>query len=104
LEAVKVVEVAITANARLAVAGEADITLMVGGAVQVTPAGRVVGQTTVTEPVNPPAGVTVIVELALAPVDELNVTGVEVTENVPELVIVKFTAVELLALKLASPL
>ena len=83
LEAVKVVDVAVTARASVPVALPFAGGVIGAGAVQVTPAGKVVGQTTVTGELNPFTEVTVIVEFTLAPVVEFKVTGVEDTVNVP---------------------
>jgi hypothetical protein len=78
-----VVEVVVTAKASIPVALPFAGGVIAAGAVQVTPAGRVVGQTTVTGELNPPLDVTVIVEFTLAPVAELMVTGVELTVKDP---------------------
>jgi hypothetical protein len=81
LEAVRLDDVAVTAKASCPVALPFAGGVMAAGAVQVIPAGKVVGQTTVTAELKPFCEVTVIVELTLAPVIELKVTGVELTVN-----------------------
>jgi hypothetical protein len=83
LEAVRDVDVAVTARASIPVALPFAGGVIAAGAVQVTPGGKVVGQATVTAELKPLTEVTVIVEFTLAPVAELKVTGVEATVNVP---------------------
>jgi hypothetical protein len=79
LNAESVVEVASTWQFNVPVTAEAPVTLMAKGEFgQVTPGGREAAvAVTVTVPVKPLLGVTVMVEPAAAPVDELSVTGVE---------------------------
>ena len=77
-EAESVVEVAVTEQVSVPEAAPAPVTLMAGGAVQISPGGRfaVAGTITVTEPVKPPLGVTVTVVGTDAPVVELKGSGV----------------------------
>jgi len=65
------------------VAAAALVTLIASGfGAQVTPGGKAVpAQVTLTLPVNPPLGVTVMVEEELAPA--VTTTGVAVTVKVP---------------------
>jgi hypothetical protein len=83
LEAVKAVDVAVTARASIPVALPLAGGVIAAGAVQVTPGGKVVGQATVTAELKPLTEVTVTVEFTLAPVVELKVTGDEATVNAP---------------------
>src|SRR6266516_5806612 len=66
-EADKPIEGAATATVKLPVTAAVPVTLIAKGfGMQVTPEGRpVAGQVTFTLPVNPPVGVTVIVEVPL---------------------------------------
>jgi hypothetical protein len=79
LEAVKVVEVAVTWQFNVPVAVPFAGGVIGAGAVHVTPAGRLAGRLTVTGELNPLLDVTVIVDPAVAPVAEFNVSGVELT-------------------------
>ena len=64
------------------VTGITPVTVMVKGEFgQVTPGGKVPA-VTMTDPVKPPLGVTVIVEAADAPVAETKIRGVELTVKV----------------------
>jgi hypothetical protein len=81
-EAVKAVDVAVTARASIPAALPLAGGVIAAGAVQVRPGGKVVGHATVTAALKPLTEVTVIVEFTLAPVAELKVTGVEDTVNV----------------------
>jgi hypothetical protein len=77
LEAVKAVEVAVTAHISGIATAAALVTLMFNGdGVQVTPGGReaAVG-VTATTPRKPPVGVTVTVSVAAAPLVELSTKG-----------------------------
>ncbi len=78
-------DVAVTEQPNVPVTAVAAVTLMFSGeGVHVTPAGKLAAVgVTATVPVNPPAGVTVIVEFWLAPVAEINVSGVEATVKLP---------------------
>jgi hypothetical protein len=77
LEAVKVVDVAVTMHMSALLTGEADVTLIFSGdGVHVTPGGKLAAVgVTATVPVNPPVGVTVTVSAAAAPVAELRTKG-----------------------------
>jgi hypothetical protein len=75
LEAVNVVEVAVTMHINWLATAVADTTLMFSGdGVQLMPGGSVAA-VTATTPVNPPAGVTVTVNGTAAPVAELSTKG-----------------------------
>jgi hypothetical protein len=81
-----------TATVSCPVAGAAPVTMMVSGlGVQVTPGGSPVLPhiTCKAVLVKPPAGVTVIVEAALAPA--VTVTGVPVTVKLPTVPVVTLT-------------
>ncbi len=100
--AVREEEGAATATVNCGDTGDALTMLTTSGfGEQVTPGGGV-GHVTFTMPVNPPAGVTVIVEVPLLPA--VTVAAVPETVKVPVVVRVKVTGAEVLALKLASPL
>jgi len=90
LEAVKVVDVAVTWQFKVPMTAEAPVTLIVNGEFgQVTPGGSVAAVAVITTlPVNPPLGVTVMVDAAIAPDVELSVSGVEVTATEPAAVTV----------------
>jgi hypothetical protein len=77
LEAVSVVDVAVTMHINWLVAGLADVTLTFRGeGVQLTPGGRLAAVgVTATVPVNPPVGVTATVSAAAAPDVELRTNG-----------------------------
>jgi len=77
LEAVRVVEAAVTEHISWPVAAVTPVTVMFSGdGVQVTPGGKVAAVgVTATMPVNPPLGVTVTVSGVAAPVAELRTNG-----------------------------
>ena len=79
---------AATATVRIPVTAAVLVTLIASGfGVQVTPGGSAVpAQVTLTLPMNPPLGVTVMVEAELVPA--VTTTGVEVTVNVPVVLVV----------------
>ena len=70
-----------------------DTVILSGDGVHVTPGADVDG-VTITVPVNPPLGVTVTVEFAAAPVDELRVTAVSDTVKLPICACVTVTAID----------
>jgi hypothetical protein len=98
LEAVKVVEVAVTMQFNVLATGLAATILMFSGeGVQLTPGGRLAAVgVTATVPVNPPVGVTVTVSAAAAPVDELSTKGCGLYDTVklPTLATVTVTEVD----------
>jgi hypothetical protein len=79
LEAVSVVEVAVTWQLKVPVAVPFAGGVIVAGAVHVTPGGRLAGRLTVTGELKPLVEVIVIVEAAAAPVAEFRISGVELT-------------------------
>jgi len=91
-EADKLVEGAATATVKLPVTAVVPVTLIAKGfGEQVTPAGKpVAGQVTFTLLMNPPVGVTVIVEVPLLPA--VAVTALPPTVNDPVLVTVMVVA------------
>jgi hypothetical protein len=91
--AVRVVDGAATATVNCPVAAAALVTLIASGfGEHVTPAGNpAAGQVTFTVSVNPPVGVTVIVEVPEAPA--VTVTALPPTVKLPGLVTVTLTAV-----------
>ncbi len=78
-------EGAATATVRLFATGEALVTLIANGfGEQVTPGGKfAAGQVTLTVPVKPPLGVTVIEEVALLPAVTVAALPLTVNEPVP---------------------
>ena len=87
-------EGAATATVRLFATGEALVTLIANGfGEQVTPGGKLAaGQVTLTIPVKPPVGVTVIADIPLAPA--ITVTAAPLTVKDPGLETVTFAAVD----------
>jgi len=104
LEALVDEEGAATATVKLPVTAAVPVTLIPNGfGVQLTPGGKfAAAHVTLTIPVKPPVGVTVIVEVALLPA--VTVAALPPTVKDPGAVSVKVTAAELLAMKLGSPL
>lgn len=94
MEALVDEEGAATATVRLFATGDALVTLIASGfGEQVTPGGKfAVGHVTLTVPVKPLLGVTVIEDIPLLPA--ATVTAAPLTVNEPELETVTFTAVE----------
>jgi hypothetical protein len=94
LEAVKVLDVVATWQFSVPVTAEVPVTLIVNGELgHVTPGGREAAvAVTTTFPVNPPLGVTVMVDPAVPPVAEFSVNGVEVMATFPTDVTVSVSA------------
>lgn len=104
-EALVVEEGAATATVKVPVAADVVVTLIEGGFGQVTPGGKPAeGQVMATMPVKPPLGVTLTVDVPLPPAVAVAAVGVGVNANEPGDVMVNATALELLAVKLGSPL
>src|SRR5689334_4354184 len=93
VEAVRVDDGAVTFSVRVPVTAAVPVTLIASGfGEQVTPGGNAAaGQVTLTVPVNPPVGVTVMVDVPLAPAVAVAALPPMVKE--PELVTVMVTAV-----------
>lgn len=104
MKALVVDEGAATLIVRVPVAAEALVTLIANGLGEhVTPGGRLaVGHVTLTIPVKPPVGVTVMVEVPAVP-PAVDVAELPPTVKEPGAVSVNVTAAELLAVKLGSP-
>ena len=94
MDALVVEEGAATATVKLPVTAAVPVTLITNGlGEQVTPGGKfAAGHVTLTMPVKPPVGVTVIVEVALLPA--VTVAALPLMVKEPELETVTLTAVE----------